>query len=88
MKFYTPNLSKFIIIREFIREIKIRYAFYHILKLASPILSSKIKKNIREIFNPLLIFKLLVRPLNFNLIKWNAYSVILNIRKKMKKQIL
>ncbi|MFX1394859.1 MAG: hypothetical protein ACFFAH_14965 [Promethearchaeota archaeon] len=86
MKHYNPNLNKSIIIRDFIREIKIRYAFFPILKLVSTILSPKIRKNIREILNSFLIFKLLVRPYNFNIIKLILSSTISNIRKKIKKQ--
>ncbi|MFX1394687.1 MAG: hypothetical protein ACFFAH_14095 [Promethearchaeota archaeon] len=85
---YPKNLRKSVIIRYFIREIKIRYAFFHILKLVSPILSPKTKKNIIEILNPFLIFKLLVRPLNFKLLAYIIFIIILNIRKKMKKPIL
>ncbi len=85
---YPENLRNSLIIRDYIREMKIRYVFYHILKLVSPILSSKIKKNIREIFNNFFLFKLFVRPLNFTIFAYFLLSVILNIRKKMKKQIL
>ena len=89
MKYHYPeNLRNSLIIRDYIREMKIRYAFYHIFKLVSPILSSKIKKNIREIFNNFFLFKLFVRPLNFTIIAYFLLSVIINIRKKMKKQIL
>ncbi|MFX0141852.1 MAG: hypothetical protein ACFFDN_49905, partial [Candidatus Hodarchaeota archaeon] len=89
MKHYNAeNQKNSLIIGNYIREMKIRYAFYHILKLVSPILTSKIKKDIREIFNHFLIFKLLLKPLNFHLIKWNLFTVILNIIKKLKKQIL
>ncbi len=48
---YPQNLSKSLIIRAYIREMKIRYAFYYILKLVSPILSPKINKDIRRSFN-------------------------------------
>ena len=86
MKHYNPkNPSKSIKIRYFIREMKIRYAIHHILKLILLILSSKVINKIRENFKSIVKFKLLVRPFNFKLIILIFYSVILNIKKKTKK---
>ncbi|MFX1277743.1 MAG: hypothetical protein ACFFAT_22215 [Promethearchaeota archaeon] len=87
MRRYIPERSKrSMIIRDLIREIKLRHAFYHISKLFSPILLPKFKKNIREIFSPFLIFKLFVRPLNILLFMYVVYTVLGKIRKKMTKQ--
>ncbi|MFX0141851.1 MAG: hypothetical protein ACFFDN_49900 [Candidatus Hodarchaeota archaeon] len=54
---YPKNLSKSLIIRAYIREMKIRYAFYYILKLVTPILSPQINRNIRKSFNMFLIYR-------------------------------
>ncbi len=54
---YPKNLRPSLIIRAYIREMKMRYAFSHILKLVSPLLSPKINKNIRRSFNKFLIYR-------------------------------
>ncbi|TFG23852.1 MAG: hypothetical protein EU529_06005 [Promethearchaeota archaeon] len=57
IKYYNPNLSKSLIIRDYIRQIKISYPFFQILKLVSPILSPKIYSKIRRSFKSFLIYR-------------------------------
>ncbi|TFG23857.1 MAG: hypothetical protein EU529_06030 [Promethearchaeota archaeon] len=54
---YPKNLSKSLIIRDYIREMKIRMAFNHFLRAFSLILLPKIKKKIIVSFNKFLIYR-------------------------------
>ena len=54
---YPKNLSKSLIIRDYIREMKIRMAFYHFLRAFSLILLPKIKKKIIVSFHKFLIYR-------------------------------